>query len=66
LLSVRRLAEAPPYPNPPPPSTPQDLGEGVLYFNGTAGNGVQAQDHVTELKGDADMRAFIDAQGEQV
>lgn len=44
----------------------QDLGEGVLFFNGTAGGGVQASDHVIDLKGESDMRAFIDAQSDQV
>ncbi len=50
----------------PPKKTTQDLGEGVLFFNGTAGGGVQASDYVTELRGEADMRAFIAAQSESV
>lgn len=44
----------------------QDLGEGVLFFNGSAANGVQASEHITELSGEEDMRQFITAQGEQV
>ncbi|GBF98486.1 thioredoxin chloroplastic [Raphidocelis subcapitata] len=44
----------------------QDLGEGVLFFNGSAGGGVQAGDHVAELKTPAEMRAFVESQSDSV
>jgi len=53
-------------PSPQHTTHAQDLGEGVLFFNGTAGGGVQASDHIIDLKGESDMRAFIDAQSDQV
>ncbi|KIZ03161.1 hypothetical protein MNEG_4795 [Monoraphidium neglectum] len=44
----------------------QDLGEGVLFFNGSAAGGVQAGDFVTELHSEEEMQAFIASQSDSV
>jgi hypothetical protein len=44
----------------------QDLGEGVLFFNGSAAGGVQASDFVTELHSEEEMQAFIASQSDSV
>ena len=43
-----------------------DLGEGVLFFDGAAAGGVRAQNHVAELRGEADVRAFVASQPDSV
>lgn len=42
------------------------MGEGVLFFNGSAAGGVQAAEHITEITDDAGLRKFIDAQSDHV
>jgi len=37
----------------------QDLGEGVLYFGGAARGGVDAREHVAELRSRAELEAFV-------
>lgn len=44
----------------------QDLGEGVLFFGGAAGDGVRAGDHVAELRGEEDVRMFVESQPDGV
>ncbi|KAI8476189.1 MAG: hypothetical protein J3K34DRAFT_382349 [Monoraphidium minutum] len=44
----------------------QNMGEGVLFFNGSAAGGVQASDHVVELAGEEDMQRFVESQSDSV
>lgn len=41
--------------------TMQSVGEGVLYFGGVAGGGVNSSDFITEVKGQPDLTDFLDS-----